>query len=60
MRSQWFLDLLVEEYDSVMDTDYATLNYITLKELSILEHQRLIQRRINSEKGTDIIMFNDF
>lgn len=50
----WFL-AEVEAQDGIMDTSYATLNYVTLEELTELESRGIILRKVDTEQGTDLI-----
>lgn len=51
----WFL-AEVEAQGGVMSTDYAVMNFITIKELTDLEDRGMIMRKIDVDGGPDVIL----
>lgn len=51
----WFIELVKNTYNGTIDTDYATLNYVTLNELNVLEKVGMLVRTIDADAGTDIV-----
>lgn len=50
----WFF-AEVEAQGGVMSTDFATLNYVTIEELTELEDRGMIVRKVATNGETDII-----